>query len=154
MRKFLTALPAAALVFASLAAADTTSTEVGVTVSVKNVCTYNVPDMQNVNGLTYHDSNTITMDYDAISGGSAHTAYDYIFRCTKGTSFGTPVASFAYTSLSSGPAITATIDHQSDTNTSNGDIHSYGVQLTAANNQFNVPAGTYSGTLTTTVNYN
>lgn len=154
MRKLITALPAAALMISSLAfAQQSTSTTADVSVVVSNVCTYNVPDMQNVNGMTYTDSNAITLKYDAIKGGSAKTAFDYIFRCTKDTNFGTPTADFKYTG-NQGPVVTPTIVDGGMVNNGNDDIHSYGVQLTAENDQFNVPAGTYSATLTTTVTYN
>ncbi len=145
------------------ALADQSTTVVQpVSATVTNVCTYNIPDVSDVNGKVFTQPNKVLGTYNAL--GTLNAAVDmgkfYIFRCTSGTTWNVPSATGPGSiSLTNGipgsvPLVvnySITTNDQSDT--ADGDIHSAGAVFTADAGQWRARAGSSTGALSVTITY-
>jgi hypothetical protein len=165
--------------------AETTNVVQPVSVEVKNVCNYNTPNRDDVNGQPFTQDSLDLGTYRAnadgttvstASKGDQKGGYLFVFHCTKGTTFNSTTFADGNSSMS-GTTGTGTITLKSGNNTlkanyvatqtvyadgtqtprgdsEGGDYHYADVAFTVPAGQYSSSAGTYTGKLIVTVNYN
>ena len=145
------------------ALAESTTVVQPVSATVTNVCTYNIPDVSDVNGQVFNQPNKVLGTYNALGtlNATVEMGNFYIFRCTSGTSWNVPSATGPGTiSLTNSTAgsqplvVNYSITTFNDPDTANGDVHAAGAVFTANAGQWRARAGSYSGNLTVVINYN
>ncbi len=164
MKKVIMLVAATGMFGGAFAQQSTTVTQ-PVSAVVSNVCTYNVPDVSDVNGKTFTQGNKALGTSTALTTVNSSVAMGqfYIFRCTTGTSWDMPAYSKTGNILLTGSDtsntgrqlnVTYAVNTSDSLDTANGDIHNAGVDFTIPAGQWSSKAGNYTGALTVNISYN
>ena len=138
--------------------AESTTVVQPVSATVTNVCTYNVPDMSDVNGKVFTQPNKNLGSSNALADTNASVPMGqfYIFRCTTGTTWDSPkyskTGSITLTGMG-GTLAASYIVNVKDISNGDGDIHSAGVDFKIPKGQWTSKAGSYTGDLTVVISY-